>query len=69
LTTARLIRSRTVLKLENAPPDRHVVIFRSTDEDNPEYYRSHSMERSHFEDLGSPTIITITVEPGDTING
>ena len=68
MNQAICIKSQSVLKLSWENEGSTVVIFRGTDEDIPSYYRSHTMERDHWEELGRPEEITLTIEPGDTLN-
>lgn len=52
--------------------DRETVLFVSylaVDPDNRDYFRHFSMEKSVYDELGRPETITVTVEPGDRLNG
>lgn len=67
-----LTRTRSVMQ-RLAPPgeiaDFAQVTFVATDDENPENARSVAFPVSVWEDMGSPDVVTLTVEPGDLLNG
>lgn len=62
-----LVKTQSVLRLVQF--DRRRAFFAPTPEE-PGYPRPEVYIGAHqYEDMGSPTQITITIEPGDTLNG
>lgn len=59
--TQAVLTSRSLLGPDGA-------VFYVEDPDSDDYYRQIQIDRTTFEDLGSPLIVTITIEPGDRLN-
>jgi len=68
----RMTRSASVLTKITNNDKTMLVTFQSIDHDAPAKDRGRSrycsIERADWEDMGSPETITVTVEPGDTLN-
>lgn len=41
----------------------------ASDADDPAYWRTVSMDLHLWRELGEPDMITVTIEPGDLLNG
>lgn len=64
---ALLSRTRTIL--HRAPDgDDSGQWFRATDEDTHAYHRRVYIDHNTWDDLGRPDTITVSIEPGDTLN-
>jgi hypothetical protein len=63
--TVTLSKSRMVLDRMGG---REFIAFGYIDEDTTTPVQVLSIEREKFIDFGSPTQITITIEPNDTLN-
>lgn len=48
--------------------DDQFVYYDDLDEDNKDRFTSLQMSRRDYEDFGRPTIVTVTIVPGDTLN-
>lgn len=66
-----LTKSERVLTRVKSPlVDPDDVFYAQADEDNPgEYVFAVAMRGAVAEHMGSPDVITVTVEPGDRLNG
>lgn len=70
-----LSKTQSLLPLdESFGVDEDDVVFSNVDivdEDggSPDSYKSILLSRQTWIDLGEPKVITVTVEPGDTLNG
>lgn len=62
--TAILSRTRSVLHLDPLT-DR---TYRQVDEDTDVLHREVYLDIRTYQDLGEPETITISIEPGDTLN-
>ena len=66
---ALLARQRTVFYVVGIPDDEDAIYHASRDEDaDPPTFREFRLPRRDAADMGHPTHITITVEPGDALN-
>lgn len=62
-----LSRSRSVLTLDATQPTVIHYVAASDEGEEPRYVLL--MERDHWDDMGQPSEVTLTVEPGDHLNG
>ena len=61
-----LTRQRTLMKRRPTDhPDR--MLFRE-DLDEPGVARGVTLSREDWADMGSPEVVTVTINPGDTLN-
>ncbi|KKM13167.1 hypothetical protein LCGC14_1719030 [marine sediment metagenome] len=68
----RVTITKTIFVVERFTRKDHIgeAVFRSEfDEDDSERYRSVSIDMNLDEALGQPNTVTITLQPGDTLNG
>lgn len=61
-------RSRRVLDLAVAPQGDSSFVFWQLDEDTGLATTVLKMTERSWRDLGSPTQVTLTIEPGDSLN-
>ena len=60
---ARLLKKQTVLELAKVTELR--AIFTNPDDDS---VSTATLDAESWEDMGEPTVITVTIEPGDKLN-
>lgn len=66
---ALMISTRFTLdKSPELPVSDTVTFGHRHDPDEPDRFRMITIDREVWEDMGTPDTITITIEPGDTIN-
>lgn len=65
-----LSRTRSVLTRSTTKGDEPYAVqwFASADDDTSAVLREVYVDRQTFEDLGEPDTITVSIEPGDTLN-
>lgn len=63
-----LIKSSTVLDNKTEYYDDEVVTFYNKDDDTGMVNKIFTMPKDFWEELGSPEVVTITIEPGDKLN-
>lgn len=59
--------TKCTLKFLNTDP--WCAYYRAKDEDRPDFKRLVVMDNETYEELGRPLTITVTIEPGDRLNG
>lgn len=64
---ASLLKTRTVLTLKEDTPTR--TWFESHVDEEGERFHMVGLDPKIWADLDKPTTITVTVEPGDKLNG
>lgn len=63
-----LTKTRSVIQIDGDPSEVFGVQFAGSDPDNLEYWRFLGIDYGVWVELGSPTKVTITIEPGDLLN-
>lgn len=65
------IKKRTVLERDPVPAlaGAHPYVFFTYRDDDDPHPRAYQMPLDDWVEMGSPDIITITIEPGDLLNG
>jgi hypothetical protein len=48
---------------------KHVAHYHSDNEGMPSAFKDSYMPHDHFEQHGKPQVITVTITPGDQLNG
>jgi hypothetical protein len=64
-----LSKSRSILKLEKNGVSANSADFCNRDDDTQQIYYEVILPRSQWDEMGEPDTITITIEPGDKLNG
>ena len=64
-----LIRSKRVLHAQHDMSDAHQIVFQHDDDTGDPYCTAIDLPAAYWEDFGRPDTITITIEPGDHLNG
>lgn len=65
-----LLQTCTVMRLDRAESERDMAIFRVwPDDDNHGHVIEAQVSWRNWQDMGEPTEITVTIEPGDHLNG
>lgn len=64
---ATLQSTKVVMEQRYEWPDR--VVFVALDPDLPDYRRRMTIDPDIWRDMGSPDVITVTIKPGDKLNG
>lgn len=59
--------SKHVIVLEFQDNEYGFAFFAAVDEDG-ELIETHEMRSQHWRDMGEPSQITVTIEPGDKLN-
>lgn len=67
---AELTATTSVLHIDT-PSSKHDLhaLFQQRDEETNAITRSLLVDRRTWRDLGYPEVVTVTVEPGDRLNG
>ena len=68
MTDNRLTRQRSILRLIGSPPDVSRFVTTLDQDEDPPTIRTWDVPRADWEDMGRPSVITLTVEPGDALN-
>lgn len=66
--STRLRRHQTVLQFVGYDIDNAVAAFAKPKDEEEVYGISYRMCMDYYDDMGAPALITLTVEPGDTLN-
>lgn len=62
-----LTRQRTLMARRPTDHDDR-MLFREDLEGEPGVARGVTLSRADWADMGSPEVVTVTIEPGDTLN-
>ena len=70
-TDVHVTKHMTIMRIAAEQPFRDMVVFDNSDPDDDEDREPEQFMTDHqmWGELGEPDVITVTIEPGDLLNG